>query len=88
MLGRGGAAPWERCGCPPTPPLYIGARERGPGPLRSHLVGGAAARGRWLAPQARGGAPPFRVSPNPRRMGPRGVGSQPTKGWFPSTYSP
>ena len=60
MLGRGGAAPWERYGCPPTPPLYIGARERGAGPLRSHLVGGAAARGRWLAPQAKG-APPFRV---------------------------
>ena len=43
-------APGQGYGFPPTPPLYIGARERGSDPLRSHLVGGAAARGRWLAP--------------------------------------
>ena len=54
VLGRGGAAPWERCDCPPTPPLYIGARERGAGPLRSHLVGGAAAREGGLPPKSRG----------------------------------
>ena len=53
VLGRERAAPGEGCGSPPTSPLFIGARERG-----------AAAKGRWLAPQAKGGAP-FRVSPKP-----------------------
>ena len=37
---------------------------------------GAVAKGRGLAPQAKGGTP-FRVPPNPRRMGPRGL-------WRPS----
>ena len=39
-----------------TSTIYRDKGEAG-SPLRSHLVGGAAARGRWLAPQARGGAP-------------------------------
>ena len=39
------------CGCPPSPPLYIGARGRMP-PWRSHLKGGAAP----------GGNGPLRVS--------------------------
>ena len=29
---RGRAAPELGCGCPPTPHIYIGARERGPAP--------------------------------------------------------
>ena len=42
---------------PSHPSTIYRAKGEGVGPLRSHLVGGAAARGRWLAPQARGGAP-------------------------------
>ena len=42
--------------------IYRGKGEGG-GPLRSHLVGGATARGRWLAPQAMG--TPFMVPPKP-----------------------
>ena len=72
--------------CPP--PLYIGPLG-GAGP-RDQIQGGAAAKwgGRGaLPPKARGKLPP-RV-PNPRRMGggPRGA-PQPTKGCFPSTFSP
>ena len=32
VLGRERDAPGEGCGSPPTSPLYIGARERGPDP--------------------------------------------------------
>ena len=63
VLGRGGAAPWMWCCSPPTPFLFIGARERGAGPLQMDLEGGGGQGGR-LAPQAKGGAP-FRVSPKP-----------------------
>ena len=44
------AAPWQGCGCPPTLPLFIGARERGVGPLQMDLEDEAAARGnpRWV----------------------------------------
>ena len=52
------AAPWERCGCPPTPPLYIGARERGAGPLRSNLRRGRRPRGGGVPPKSSGGPPP------------------------------
>ena len=73
-MGRGGAAPWERCGCPPTPPLYIGPRERGSGPSDPIWWEGRRPGGGGLPPK-QGGAPPFRVPPNPRRMGPRGFGA-------------
>ena len=63
VLERGRAAPWMWCGCPPSSPLFIGARERGAGPLQMDLEGGGGQGGR-LAPQAKGGAP-FRVSPQP-----------------------
>ena len=43
--------------------IYRGKGE-GAGPLRSHLVGGAAARGGCVPPK-QGGAPPFRVPPKP-----------------------
>ena len=65
------AAPGQGCGCPPTPPLYIGARERGAGPLDPIWWEGRRP-GRVACPPSQGGAP-SRVSPNPRRMGPRGV---------------
>ena len=60
----------------PCPSIYR-RRGKGAGPSRWDLEGGRRPRGRGLAPQARG-APPFRVPPNPRRMGPRGNGAQPT----------
>src|SRR3954469_12570805 len=55
---RGRAAPTLWFGCPPTPFIYIGARERGAGPLRSHLRRGRRPRGGALPPKARG-APPL-----------------------------
>ena len=75
------------CGCPPSPSLYR-APGGGAGPRRLNLQGGAAAKGGALPPKASGGAPSPRV-PNPRRRGggARGV-HQPTKGWFPSHFSP
>ena len=77
------------CVLPSLPPLYIGPLG-GRRPQEMGSQGGAAAtRGEGVAlpPKARGKLPP-RV-PNPRRMGggPRGA-PQPTKGWFPSHFSP
>ena len=76
------------CVLPSLPPLYRPLGGRRPQEMGSQ--GGAAATrgGRGaLPPKARGKLPP-RVA-NPRRMGegPRGA-PQPTKGWFPSTFSP
>ena len=86
-MRREGLRQARGCGCPPTPPLYIGARERGAGPLDPIWWEGGG-QGGWLAPQVKGGAP-SRVSPNPKRMGPRGrLVPSPLRGWFPSTYSP
>ena len=74
---------------PSLPPLYR-PPEGGAGPGRWDLQGGAAAKGGEgvPCPPRQGGSSPPRV-PNPRRMGggPRGA-PQPTKGWFPSTFSP
>ena len=47
----------------PHPSIYR-EKGKGAGPSRWDLEGGRRPRGRWLAPQARGGAP-FRVSPKP-----------------------
>ena len=73
---------------PSLPPLY---RPLGgcAGPGRWDLQGGAAAKGGrgCLAPQGKGGAPTPRVSNPRRRGGPRGA-HQPTRGWFPSHFSP
>ena len=75
--------------CPPSPPLY---RPPGGAPaleIRSKGGGGGQVGGEGVpCPPRQGGTPPPRV-PNPRRMGggPRGA-PQPTKGWFPSTFSP
>ena len=62
--------------CPPSP-LYIGP-----------LGGEGAGRGGDLPPKASGKPPHPRVC-SPRRMGggPWG-GAQPTRGWFPSHFSP
>ena len=67
MLGRGGLRLGGWCGCPPLTPLFIGGREKGASPSRSHLEGGGGQgeRGRgWLAPQAKG-APPLGFPPQP-----------------------
>ena len=77
-------------GCCPPSPLYIGPLGgRRPREMGSPRGGGRRLKGGRgaLPPKARGKLPP-RV-PNPRRMGggPRGA-PQPTKGWFPSTFSP
>ena len=72
------------------PPMCLGLGTLG-GPAQGDGIskgGRRPKRGRVaLPPKARGKLPP-RV-PNPRRMGggPRGA-PQPTKGWFPSTFSP
>ena len=43
----------------PPPHIYIGARERGAGPLRSNLRRGRWPRGVSLPPKARGAPPPL-----------------------------
>ncbi len=61
MLGRGGLRLGGWCLCPPLTPLFIGGREKGAGPSRTHLGGGAAAKGRGgeggLPPKPRGATP-------------------------------
>ena len=61
-VGKGEGYARGRVCSPPISPLFIGARERGAGPLQMDLEGVGQAG--WLAPQAKGGAP-FRVSPKP-----------------------
>ena len=57
-LGRGGGLRQNLwCGCPPTPPLFIGGIEGG-GPFRTHLGLGAAAKGGGVPPKSSGGPPP------------------------------
>ena len=86
--GREREAPGAVVQLPSLPPLYRPPGGRRPQEMGSQ-GGAAATRGEGVAlpPKARGNSPP-RV-PNPRRMGggPRGA-PQPTKGWFPSTFSP
>ena len=70
---------------PPSPPLY-----RPPGGSAGPGIPsmGGAAKGGNLPPKASGGAPSPRV-PNPRRRGgPKGGAHLPTRGWFPSHFSP
>ena len=58
---KGRAAPELGLCCPPTPHIYIGARERGAGPLISNLEGGGG-QGGGLPPK-QGGCVPLRVPP-------------------------
>ena len=71
--GEGGARGMG-CGCPPSPPLYIGSPRGGAGPGDPISQGGGG-QGGWSAPQAKWGAPTPRVS-NPRRRG-RPMGGAP-----------
>ena len=86
MRREGCARPGVRLPSHPST-IYRGKGEGGrPPQIPSGGRGGG--QGGWLAPQVKGGAP-SRVSPNPRRMGPRGrLVPSPLRGWFPSTYSP
>ena len=67
------------------PPLFIGVLG-GAGPLEIPSEGGAAARG-GTCPPSQVGPPTPRVS-NPRRRGGPWGAHQPTRGWFPSHFSP
>ena len=88
VAGEEGGA--QGCSLLPSPPTIYRTPGGAPALGRSDLQGGRRPSGGErgaLPPKARGKLPP-RV-PNPRRMGggPRGA-PQPTKGWFPSTFSP
>ena len=72
--GEGCARTWVRL--PSLSPHIYRGKGEGDRPPQIQSEEGAAARGVALPPKARG-APPFRVPPNPRRMGPRG-------GWRPA----
>ena len=78
-LGRGGGLR-QNLGAAALPPPHI-YRGKGEGgrPPQIQSEEGAAARGVALPPKARG-HPPFRVPPNPRRMGPRGEAPSPLRG--------
>ena len=71
----------------PSLPSTIYRGQGGAGPSRSHLDGGAAAKGGALPPKASGAPPHPRVSTLGAGGGPRGV-HQPTMGWLPSHFSP
>ena len=62
-VGEGEGCTRGRVWLPSHPPLYIGARERGAGPLQMDLEGGGQPRGE-ACPPSQGGAP-FRVPPQP-----------------------
>ena len=74
-----------RCGCPPSPPLYIGARQRGEAQPCPFLQGRGAAKGgeESILPKARG-RPPLGFPPNPRRLGPWWEGAPAHLGMVPS----
>ena len=94
VLRREREAPRARYGCPPSLPLYIGARGRMP-PWRSHLKGGAAAPGgngplrvsNQGAHAPSGGNGPLGFS-TLGALGPWGGAHQPSRGWFPPIFSP
>jgi len=82
--GEGGA---RGSGAQPSlPPLYLGV-QGGAGPSRSHLEGGAAAKGGGLPPKPSGAPPTPRVS-NPRRRGRPKGGAPAHQGLVPSHFSP
>ena len=70
-LGRGGGLCQNLGAAALTPPHIYRGKGEGGQPPQIQSEEGAAARGVALPPKARA-APPFRVPPNARRMGPRG----------------
>ena len=83
--GEGCARTWVRL--PSHPPHIYRGKGEGGRPPQIQSEEGAAARGVALPPKARG-RPRFRVPPNPRRMGPKGGGAQPTKALVPFHKQP
>ena len=84
--GEGGARGMG-CGCPPSPPLYIGSPRGGRRPWRSNLPRGRRPRGEECSPRHVVRSPHPRDSTLGAGGGPRGA-HQPTMGWFPSHFSP
>ena len=74
---------WVRS--PPFPPLYIGALG-GAGPLEIQSQGGVA-KGGTCPPSQVGRPPPLGFPTLGAGGGPWGA-HQPTRGWFPSHFSP
>ena len=82
--GEGGARGCGAAALPP-PPIY---RPPGGAPALGDLISrGAAAKG-WLPPQAKWGAPPPLGFPTLGAGEAQGGANQPTRGWFPSYFSP
>ena len=80
-------APRARVRLPSLPPNIYRPPRGGAGPRRSHLQGGRRPRG-GTCPPSQVGRPTTPMVSNPRRRGgPRGA-HQPTRGWFPSQFSP
>ena len=74
------------CCCPPSPPLYIGPLGGGGAPARNPS-GWGAARGVTYPPSQVGRPPTLGFPTLGAGGGPWGA-PQPTKGWFPSHFSP
>ena len=86
---RGGGRRPRLCVAALPPPLYIGPLG-GAGPGRWDLQGGAAAKG-WKGlpcPPSQGGSSPLGFPTLGAWGEAQGGAPQPTKGWFPSTFSP
>ena len=82
--GEGGARGLGAAALPS--PLFIRA-PGGAGPRRSNLQGGVAAKGVACPPSQVGRPPPLGFPTLGAGGGPRGA-HQPTRGWFPSHFSP
>ena len=72
------------CGCPPSPTIY--RTPRGWRPKEMGSPRGAPAK-RDLPPKPSGAPPPLGFPTLGAGGGPRGA-HQPTRGWFPSHFSP
>ena len=75
------------CGCPRSPTIYRVPRRGGGAPALGDPISKGGGQGGGLPPKPSGAPPTPRVSNPRRRGGPRGA-HQPTRGWFPSHFSP
>ena len=80
-------APWAVLLLPSLPPLYIGPLGGGGRRPGTHLWGAAAKGGKLPPPSQVGRPPPLGFPTLGAGGGPWGA-PQPTKGWFPSHFSP
>ena len=83
--GEGGARGCHVAALPP-PTIYRPPGRGGP-PAKTHLHGGGAAKGETCPPRQVGRPPTLGFPTLGAGGGPRGA-PQPTKGWFPSHFSP